>query len=247
MNMDDRIVNHLAGRLGCDAGAFKQKKPLFIASAERDHPDWTGRSAPLWILARGRTTIVSIVPPLASMMKNHHLERLATAGEGLPADVASAIAHDLVPFYGRTEAVHRTWFAALEGFEHVQEIEIVPLRPGDAAELDDFAPGWWPRLRDLAAAGRVDAVRLDGRAVAFAAPFAESRFGAEIGCLTHPDYRGIGLGRELVAAVSSRLLGERRTPLFTTSHASPSAGRIAKTLGFSEVAQDWVFAPPSGG
>ncbi|MBI4617660.1 MAG: GNAT family N-acetyltransferase [Planctomycetes bacterium] len=240
MALEDLALRHLALRLGGDTGAFKQKKPIFLACPARDRKDSLGVLAPLWILSSKKCVLVSLPPPLLKAIKTHHGEKFGE-GEFLPPSLIAALAHDLVPFYGPTEANHRTWFLAPEGFAHVQEVEIVPLDGTDEVAIDAISPGWWEKVRANAAAGRAFGARMDGKVVAFSQGRAETDHAWEIDCYTHPEYRGIGLGRELAAHACRAATLAGKAPLFAMPRASLGAVRIAKALEFVALAEDFIF------
>lgn len=240
MSLEDLALRHLALRLGGDPGAFKQKKPIFLASAARDRRDSRGVLTPLWVLSSKKCVVVSLPPPILKAFKTHHGEKFGE-GEFLPASLLAALAHDLAPFYGPTEAIHRTWFLAPEGFGHVQEVEIVPLAGTEGPAIEEIAPGWWEKVRANAAAGRAFGARMDGKVVAFAQARAETDHAWEIDCHTHPEFRGIGLGRELAAHACLAAIEAGRAPLFAMPRASLGAARIAKALALVAIAEDFVF------
>jgi ribosomal protein S18 acetylase RimI-like enzyme len=114
------------------------------------------------------------------------------------------------------------------------EHDVEPLGAADVGAMLELAaltrPGpFFARTIEL---GRYVGIRADGRLVAMAGERLRLAAFTEISAVcTHPDYRGRGYGRSLVAALVNATLADGRVPFL---HVTPSndARRLYERLGF---------------
>jgi ribosomal protein S18 acetylase RimI-like enzyme len=112
---------------------------------------------------------------------------------------------------------------------------ITPLGSADIAEMLALAtltePG--PFREGTATLGGFLGIRVDGRLAAMAGQRLSVGEFTEISAVcTHPDYRGRGLAKALVAAVARRIHGAGRTAFLTSFVANAEAIRVYEQVGF---------------
>lgn len=132
----------------------------------------------------------------------------------------------------------------------VLEEAIVPLGPADFSEMVALAkltePG--PFREHTGKLGGFVGIRVDGRLAAMAGRrLAPARFVEVSAVCTHPDFRGRGYARALVAAVTRNIHAEGRTPFLTSFENNTGAIRIYEQVGFvlRRSFQLAVVKPPS--
>ena len=113
---------------------------------------------------------------------------------------------------------------------------ILPLGPADFAEMLALAtltePG--PFRAQTAALGGFVGIRVSGRLAAMAGRRLSPAGFTEISAVcTHPDFRGRGYARALVAAVARSIENEGRVPFLTSFEANVGAVRVYQQVGFT--------------
>jgi ribosomal protein S18 acetylase RimI-like enzyme len=128
--------------------------------------------------------------------------------------------------------------------------EIVPLEPSDTAEMVALAdltePG--PFRHGTSRLGGFLGIRVNGRLAAMAGQRLSPAGFSEISAVcTHPDFRGRGYARALVAEVARNICLEGRMPFLTSFEANTGAIRIYQQVGFilRRTFQLAVLKPPS--
>ncbi len=113
---------------------------------------------------------------------------------------------------------------------------VLPLQPGDFPEMVALAdltePG--PFRANTASLGGFLGIRVDGRLAAMAGQRLAPTGFAEISAVcTHPDFRGRGYARALVAAVAREIHASGQTPFLTCFEGNTGAIRVYEQVGFS--------------
>jgi ribosomal protein S18 acetylase RimI-like enzyme len=85
---------------------------------------------------------------------------------------------------------------------------------------------------------------LNGNVVAAAGYRRWGRHLAHIGVITHPAYRGKGLGRRVVREAARHALGQRLVPQYRTLIANAAAMRIAESLQFKKYGESIAVRLP---
>jgi ribosomal protein S18 acetylase RimI-like enzyme len=116
-----------------------------------------------------------------------------------------------------------------------RDLTIVPMEAKEIPEMVALAgltePG--PFRQRTAELGGFLGIRLDGRLAAMAGQrLAPDGFAEVSAVCTHPDFRGRGYARALVAAVTRKIHGEGRMPFLTSLEANTGAVRIYQQMGF---------------
>ncbi len=112
----------------------------------------------------------------------------------------------------------------------------------DERQLRRLAPEtawiWGTRgdAKGLASSGRAWGAFLDGRLASVACTFFAGERYEEIGVVTEPDFRGLGLSPACAAALCAEVRDRGCVPIWTTSPDNYASLRVAKKLGF-EVAR----------
>jgi RimJ/RimL family protein N-acetyltransferase len=125
--------------------------------------------------------------------------------------------------------------AAPPGGDH----RIRRLRPDDAEQLDRLGDGtrWisatWGGPAGMAASGAGWGAFAGERLVAVACPFFVGSVYEDLGVVTEPDARGLGLSTACAAAVVGDVHARGRIPSWTTSPDNAASLRIAAKLGFA--------------
>jgi ribosomal protein S18 acetylase RimI-like enzyme len=127
---------------------------------------------------------------------------------------------------------------------------IFTLEPADTAEMVALAdltePG--PFRQGTSRLGGFLGIRVDGRLAAMAGQRLSPAGFSEVSAVcTHPDFRGRGYARALVAAVTRNIDLEGRLPFLTSFEANTGAIRIYQQVGFilRRTFQLAVLKPPS--
>ena len=127
---------------------------------------------------------------------------------------------------------------------------IVPMGPADTAEMVALAdltePG--PFRHQTPRLGGYLGIRVDGRLAAMAGQRLSPTGFVEVSAVcTHPDFRGRGYARALVASVTRNIHLEGRIPFLTSFEANIGAIRIYQQVGFvlRRTFQLAVLKPPS--
>lgn len=112
---------------------------------------------------------------------------------------------------------------------------IIPMEPADFPEMAALAaltePG--PFRSNTASLGGFLGIRVDGRLAAMAGQRLAPTGLAEVSAVcTHPDFRGRGFARALVAAVAREIHASGRTPFLTSFEANTGAIRVYRQVGF---------------
>ncbi|HLO95472.1 MAG TPA: GNAT family N-acetyltransferase, partial [Burkholderiaceae bacterium] len=113
--------------------------------------------------------------------------------------------------------------------------EVQPLGDADAAEMLALAeltqPG--PFLAGTHRMGRFLGVRIQGRLAAMAGERMHVAGHTEIsGVCTHPDFRGLGLARQLSAAVARQIEARGERPFLHAWRSNEAAVALYESLGF---------------
>ena len=113
---------------------------------------------------------------------------------------------------------------------------ITPLGPSDVADMVALAnltePG--PFRDGTIELGGFLGIRIDGRLAAMAGQrLAPGTFSEISAVCTHPDFRGRGYARSLVAAVTRQIHHASRTPFLTSLAANTGAIRVYEEVGFA--------------
>ena len=125
---------------------------------------------------------------------------------------------------------------------HVPGASVRRLGRDDERQLRRLAPemAWiwqtWGDPKGLASSARAWGAFLDGRLGSVACTFFVGERYEEIGVVTEPDFRGLGLSPSCAAALCADIRHRGRIPSWTTSPDNTASLRVAKKLGF-EVAR----------
>lgn len=169
----------------------------------------------------------------ASEQSFHALARLLAPGEQaalFTVDAATPTAEFEVVL--RRDAVQMVQPASLAAAENPR---LSPLGPDDVPDMlalvEKTAPG--PFSSRTAELGPFLGVRVEGRLVAMAGERMHPEGYAEVsGVCTHPDFRGQGLARDLVTAVSNNIRARGEIPFLHAFADNHSAIALYRTLGF---------------
>jgi RimJ/RimL family protein N-acetyltransferase len=137
--------------------------------------------------------------------------------------------------------------------------EVRRLEPGDADHLSRLSDelSWiaktWGGPTGLSASGTAWGAFVAARLVAVACPFFVGGKYEDLGVVTEPEFRGLGLSSACAAGVCADVLRRGRTPSWTTSPDNAASLRVAAKLGFVLQRRDRLFAvrvpipsPPRG-
>ena len=125
---------------------------------------------------------------------------------------------------------------------HVSGGSVRRLGRDDERQLRQLAPemawiwGTWGDANGLATSGRAWGAFLDGRLASVACTFFVGERYEEIGVVTEPDFRGLGLSPACAVALCTDIRDRGRIPTWTTSPDNAASLRVAHKLGF-EVAR----------
>ena len=116
--------------------------------------------------------------------------------------------------------------------------EVRRLRPKDGRDLRDLSPdsAWiwktWDEPSRLAESGHAWGAFAEGRLVSVACTFFVGERYEEMGVVTEPEYRGMGLSTACAGALCADVQDRGRTPSWTTSPDNEASLRVALKLGF---------------
>jgi ribosomal protein S18 acetylase RimI-like enzyme len=168
-------------------------------------------------------------------------EALAELASIVPAgDVAVLFLEERIQFPPGWEVVRDgtlvQMLCAAEPSEPELAERIERLGPADFAEMVALAtltePG--PFRDGTATLGGFVGIRVDGRLAAMAGQRLSPMGFAEVSAVcTHPEFRGRGLARALVAAVSRKIFAAGLTPFLTSLEANAGAIRVYEQVGFA--------------
>jgi RimJ/RimL family protein N-acetyltransferase len=154
----------------------------------------------------------------------------------------------------------RAAFASLEVWDRV--ILELPGRPrfspardqlirrlgsADSAHLQELSPetAWigktWGGPTGLAASGSAWGAFAEGRLVSVACSFFVGERYEDLGVVTEPEYRGLGLSAACAGAVCQDIIDRGRQPSWTTSPDNLASLRVAEKLGFSLQRYDCLY------
>jgi RimJ/RimL family protein N-acetyltransferase len=117
-------------------------------------------------------------------------------------------------------------------------VEVRRLQPGDAARVVGLPPkaSWiantWGGPAGLAESGHAWGAFVDRRLVSVACPFFVGERYEDIGVVTEPEHRGVGLSVACAGALCHDILRRGRRPTWTTSPDNTASLRVAEKLGF---------------
>jgi GNAT superfamily N-acetyltransferase len=168
-------------------------------------------------------------------------EALAELASIVPAaDVAVLFLEERIQFPPGWQVVRDgtlvQMLCAAEPSEPEPAERIERLGPADFAEMVALAtltePG--PFRDGTATLGGFVGIRVDGRLAAMAGRRLSPTGFAEVSAVcTHPEFRGRGLARALVAAVSRKIFAAGLTPFLTSLEANAGAIRVYEQVGFT--------------
>ena len=116
---------------------------------------------------------------------------------------------------------------------------IRPLLPGDTGHLDGLSAeiSWihnsWGGAEGLAASGHSWGAFVNGRLASVACTFYVGDEYEDVGVVTEPEYRGLGLSAACAAEVCDSVMSRGRRPTWLVSSQNPASLRVAQKLGFS--------------
>lgn len=99
------------------------------------------------------------------------------------------------------------------------------------------------RLLETLAVGHVAGAIRDEGLVALAHTFATSDRHADIGVVTHPAWRGQGLGTAVASKAAGAIQGDGRIPVWSCGGTNLASLRIAARVGFEEVSRRTYLIP----
>jgi GNAT superfamily N-acetyltransferase len=176
-----------------------------------------------------------------------------------PADLKSHISgfveapEPFVPLLQVTFASVEVWdrvVLELPGKPHFslpRDLLVRRLDPTDSAHLEGLGPetAWigktWGGPSGLAASGYAWGAFAEGQLVSVACPFFIGERYEDLGVVTEPEYRGLGLSTACAGAVCLDVLGRGRQPSWTTSPDNLASLRVAEKLGFSIQRYDRLY------
>jgi RimJ/RimL family protein N-acetyltransferase len=121
------------------------------------------------------------------------------------------------------------------------------LEPADAYHVWGLSPAsnWigktWGGPAGLAASGYAWGVFVEGRLVSVANVFFVGQQYEDLGVVTEPRFRGLGLSVACAGAVCEDILARGRWPSWTTSPDNSASLRVAEKLGFSLNRHDCLY------
>jgi GNAT superfamily N-acetyltransferase len=205
------------------AGQPDQFEAALIENLAFDHDELTGFGAasPLWELLRGLRgwSSVEVDPSIAA-----ELSGLLAFATGRSVRFLDDIYHIL-----------RHPVAATR----LQTVRL--LSPADGVLLERAPPALrgagWGSPRVLLREGFAAAAIIDGELVALAHTTARSDRYADIGVATLPAWRNRGLASATAALVAREVQSAGQTPVWSTGATNKASLRVARKLGFIEVAR----------
>jgi RimJ/RimL family protein N-acetyltransferase len=180
------------------------------------------------------------------------------AGALQPADVKQRIAgfveapEPFVPWlreaFGRVDAWERVVFDLKERPVLLPNDYLTrPLGPEDAYYLWGLSPesNWisktWGGPTGLAVSGYAWGAFVAGRLASVACTFFLGEAFEELGVVTEPEFRGLGLSVACAGALCGDILNRGRRPSWTTSPDNVASVRVAEKLGFSLQRRDYLY------
>jgi RimJ/RimL family protein N-acetyltransferase len=121
------------------------------------------------------------------------------------------------------------------------------LGPDDTQRLGELSAesSWiaktWGGPSGLASSGYAWGAFAGGRLVAVACTFFLGIGYEEIGVVTEPEFRGLGLSAACAGALCEDILDRGRYPSWTTSPDNSASLRVAEKLGFALVRRDYLY------
>jgi RimJ/RimL family protein N-acetyltransferase len=121
------------------------------------------------------------------------------------------------------------------------------LGPTDTYQLWGLSPkaGWiwktWSSPSGLASSGYAWGTFVDGRLVSVACTFFVGERYEEIGVVTEPEFRGLGLSVACAGALCEEIQARGRRPSWSTSPDNTASLRVAEKLGFSVRRRDRLY------
>lgn len=112
-----------------------------------------------------------------------------------------------------------------------------------APMLPDLIGEGGERLLATLDTGHVAGAIREGKLVSIAHTFATSELHADIGVVTHPEWRGQGLATSVAALVANAIRRDHRIPVWSCGGSNIASLRIAKRLGFEEVSRRTYLIP----
>ena len=186
--------------------------PRIFLGATEDGNEW-------WVRQDVGPETVAELPKL--------IERFPTVQEVAPNPAMQAA---LVEFAARTGEVNRIWSGpAYECSKaHVEGPEPIRVSAENADCLAVYLPDW---TADAKAGVPMVASIENGAAVAVCCSVRIGRSAQEAGVETHPDFRGRGHGKRVVAAWARVIRGMGQVPLYSTSWENRPSRALAESLG----------------
>jgi RimJ/RimL family protein N-acetyltransferase len=132
-------------------------------------------------------------------------------------------------------------------FSRPDDYLIRRLGPADVAHLKelgqetDWLSKTWNGPADLAASGTAWGAFAANQLVSVACPFFVGEGYEDIGVVTEPGYRGLGLSAACAGVVCQDILGRGRRPSWSTSPDNLASLRVAEKLGFSFQRYDYLY------
>lgn len=129
----------------------------------------------------------------------------------------------------------------------VDSAEVRPFQDEDGPVLAQFDPNsrWiadtWGGPAQLAASGYGYGAWIKGSLVSIAVTFFLGNMYEDIGVVTHPDYRGMGLSTACVHALCHVIFARGHLPTWATSADNAASWRVAEKLGFTHVRDDLLY------
>jgi RimJ/RimL family protein N-acetyltransferase len=133
------------------------------------------------------------------------------------------------------------------GFQDGPKPQIRPLKPANAEDLQGLSPEitWisktWGGPQGLAASGCAWGAFIDRQLASVACTFFYGEKYEDIGVVTEPEFRGLGLSTACAAALCDDIQARGRQPSWTTSPDNTASLRVAEKLGFVFQREDRLY------
>lgn len=117
----------------------------------------------------------------------------------------------------------------------------------DARHLEALSPAsnWvyktWGSAANLAASGHAWGAFAGERLVSVACVWHLGNKYEEVGVVTEPGFRGLGLSAACTAGLCEAIRARGHIPSWTTSHDNPASQRVAEKVGFTFVRNDLLY------
>jgi RimJ/RimL family protein N-acetyltransferase len=127
------------------------------------------------------------------------------------------------------------------------DIEFRRFSAGDGDDLEMLSAEsiWvaqtWGSGRELARSGYGWGAWVGGTLVSVACTFFLGNSYEDIGVITEPGYRRMGLNTRCVYELCLDIIARRRRPTWTTSTDNLASWRVAQKLGFTHQRNDWLY------